>query len=239
MKYTPPGFCVTRSTSAFASASFSARFPGLVLGWENLFIPRHFQRLITGKLIGVDPGRPQHLQRRKVDRNNPIKPLTVSRNESKKNSENNTQIIMAACTWPSNSNLSRTLKKAKCFKTNAIAIKIKCSNNFPWGIVLKLPTQAWNIKRKFHHVYCWKRLFPSAKITLQMTHSDWSNLVTHTTCSTLNKNLHSKSTYFLKLTHQESWRSNGFLKGQSQLMHMPIRYHFLADLHVTESARET
>ena len=114
-------------------------------------------------------------------------------------------------------------QESKMFKTNAISIKIKCSNNFPWGIVLKLPTQAWNIKRKFHHVYFWKRLFPSAKITLQMTHSDWSNLVTHTTCSTLNKNLHSKSTYFLKLTHQESWRSNGFLKGQSQLIHMRMQ----------------
>ena len=57
--------------------------------------------------------------------------------------------------------------------------------------------------------------------------------------STLNKNLHSKSAYFLKLTHQESWRSNGFLKGQSQLIHMRIRYHFLADLHVTGHARET
>ena len=57
--------------------------------------------------------------------------------------------------------------------------------------------------------------------------------------STLNKNLHSKSAYFLKLTHQESWRSNGFLKGQSQLIHVRIRYHFLADLHVTGHARET
>ena len=57
--------------------------------------------------------------------------------------------------------------------------------------------------------------------------------------STLSKNLHLKSTYFLKLTHQESWRSNGFLKGQSQLIHMRIRYHFLADLHVTGHARET
>ena len=57
--------------------------------------------------------------------------------------------------------------------------------------------------------------------------------------STLNKNLHSKSAYFLKLTHQESWRSNGFLKGQSQLIHMRIRYHFLADFHVTGYARET
>ena len=57
--------------------------------------------------------------------------------------------------------------------------------------------------------------------------------------STLNKNLHSKSAYFLKLTDQESWRSNGFLKGQSQLIHVRIRYHFLADLHVTGHARET
>ena len=29
------------------------------------------------------------------------------------------------------------------------------------------------------------------------------------------------------------------LKGHSQLMHMRIRYHFLADLHVTRNARET
>ena len=53
------------------------------------------------------------------------------------------------------------------------------------------------------------------------------------------QNLHSKSAYFLKLTYQESWRSNGFLKGQSQLIHVRIRYHFLADLHVTGHARET
>ena len=31
-------------------------------------------------------------------------------------------------------------------------------------------------------MYLSKRLFPSAKITLQITHSDWSNLVTHTAC---------------------------------------------------------
>ena len=63
MKQTLPGFCVTRFTSAFASA-----FPGVVLfSGENVFIPRQFQRLITGKLTGVDPGRPQNLQRRKVE----------------------------------------------------------------------------------------------------------------------------------------------------------------------------
>ena len=31
MKQTLPGFCVTRLTSAFAWANFSARFPGVVL----------------------------------------------------------------------------------------------------------------------------------------------------------------------------------------------------------------
>ena len=30
-----------------------------------------------------------------------------------------------------------------------------------------------------------------------------------------------------------------YLKGHSQLMHMRIRYHFIADLHVTRHARET
>ena len=47
---------------------FSARFPGVVLlGWDDLVIPRHFQRLITEKISGVDPGRPRNLQRRKVE----------------------------------------------------------------------------------------------------------------------------------------------------------------------------
>ena len=91
-----------------------------LIGWDNFVIPRHFQRLITGKLTGVDPGRPQNLQRRKVEeqvhRNSPIKRLTVTSNESKKNGENNTQIIMVACTWPSNSNLSQALKKATYLK---------------------------------------------------------------------------------------------------------------------------
>ena len=35
---------------------FSARFPEvMLLGGDDLFIPRHFQRLITGTLTGVDP----------------------------------------------------------------------------------------------------------------------------------------------------------------------------------------
>ena len=45
----------------------------------------------------------------------------------------------------------------------------------------KLPHKL-GIKWKFHHIYLWKQLFLSAKITLQITHSYWSNLVTHTAC---------------------------------------------------------
>ena len=66
MEQTLPGFRVTRFASASSSAcqfqpAVSARFPGVCL------IPIHFQRLITGKLTGVDPRRPQNLQRRKVE----------------------------------------------------------------------------------------------------------------------------------------------------------------------------
>ena len=47
---------------------FSARFPGVVLlGWEYPLTSRYFQRLITRKLTGVDPGRLRNLQRRKVE----------------------------------------------------------------------------------------------------------------------------------------------------------------------------
>ena len=39
MKQTLPAFCVTCFTSVFASASFSARFPGVgLLGWDDFFI---------------------------------------------------------------------------------------------------------------------------------------------------------------------------------------------------------
>ena len=36
--------------------------------------------------------------------------------------------------------------------------------------------------RKFHHFYLWKRLFPSAKITVLITHSDWSTHTERTSC---------------------------------------------------------
>ena len=69
MEQTFSGFGVTRFTSAYASACFLSPFPGpgvVLLGWEDLF-PIHFQRLITGKLTGVDPFRPRNLQRGRVE----------------------------------------------------------------------------------------------------------------------------------------------------------------------------
>ena len=56
MEQTLPGFGVTRFTSSSASVCFLSPFPeSCSIGWDDLFIPRHFQRLITGKLTGVDP----------------------------------------------------------------------------------------------------------------------------------------------------------------------------------------
>ena len=53
---TLPGFGVTRFMSASASACFLSPFPGSCATWlRDVLIPRHFQRLITGKLTGVDP----------------------------------------------------------------------------------------------------------------------------------------------------------------------------------------
>ena len=78
-------------------------------------------------------------------------------------------------------------QESKIFKTNATASKIKCSNNFSrrysvemvcvghLGCLLKRA-----ICGEIFALFLSKQLFPSAKITLQMTHSDWLNLVTHT-----------------------------------------------------------
>ena len=65
MEQTLPGFGVYRLPLRHV---LSARFPEVVLlGWDDLLTPRHFKRLITGKLSAVDLGRPQNLQRRKVE----------------------------------------------------------------------------------------------------------------------------------------------------------------------------
>ena len=42
-------------------------------------------------------------------------------------------------------------QESKILRSNATTIKIKCSNNFPRGIVSKLSTQAWNKAKKNAH----------------------------------------------------------------------------------------
>ena len=70
--------------------------------------------------------------------------LTITSNESKKNCKNNTQIIMAACTWPSSSNVSQKLKKAKYLRVTRLLSRLSVPTTLHGGIVSKLPTQAWN-----------------------------------------------------------------------------------------------
>ena len=77
------------------------------------------------------------------------------------------------------SKLVTNAQESTIFKSNATAIKISVSTTFHGCIVPKLRTQAWNKSKISLHIPL-KQLFPSAKITLQMMHSDWSNIVTHT-----------------------------------------------------------
>ena len=65
MKQTLLGFCVTRFTSAFASASFSARFPGSCAVWLRECL--HSKAVSTPHNGETNRGRPQNLQRRKVE----------------------------------------------------------------------------------------------------------------------------------------------------------------------------
>ena len=59
---------------------------------------------------------------------------------------------MAACTWPSNSNLSQTLKKAKNLKLRQLLSRWSVPTTFHGGIVSKLPTQTWNIAKISPHI---------------------------------------------------------------------------------------
>ena len=51
---------------------------------------------------------------------------------------------MAACTWPSSSNVSQKLKKAKYLKVTRLLSRLSDPTTLHGGIVSKLPTQAWN-----------------------------------------------------------------------------------------------
>ena len=95
--------------------------------------------------------------------------------------------------------------KGKIFQSNVTTIKIKCSNNFPRRYTLKITYTSLGIMRKFHHYVPLKRLFPSAKITLLISHSDWSNLVTHQVINKSNPHIQ------LTLVHTKTLLDN-FLK---------------------------
>ena len=70
--------------------------------------------------------------------------------------------------------LVKNAQESKISKSNATGIKIKCSNNFPRQYCVNY-LHKLGIKRKFHST-------SNLQIALQMTHSDWSNLVTHAAC---------------------------------------------------------
>ena len=72
--------------------------------------------------------------------------------------------ITLKSSWPSNSNLSQTLKKAKYLKLTQLLLRQSVPTTFHGGIVSKLPTRTWN----------------KAKISLYKWRILWSNLVTHT-----------------------------------------------------------
>ena len=59
---------------------------------------------------------------------------------------------MAACTWPSNSNLSQTLKKEKYLKVTQLLSRLSVPTTFHGGIVSKLLTQAWNKAKISPHI---------------------------------------------------------------------------------------
>ena len=66
LKQTLPGFCVTRFTSAFGK--FLSRFLGTCATWLRQSVySKTLSAPHNGELTGVDPGRPQNLQRRKVE----------------------------------------------------------------------------------------------------------------------------------------------------------------------------
>ena len=59
---------------------------------------------------------------------------------------------MAAFTWPSNSNLPQTHKKAKYLKLTQLLSRWSVPTTFHGGIVSKLPTQTWNKAKISPHI---------------------------------------------------------------------------------------
>ena len=111
---------------------------------------------------------------------------------------------MAAYTLPCNSNLPQTLKRQNISKQRSY-YQDKVFQQLSTAVCFQNYLHKLGNETKISLYIPLKRLFPSAKITLLISHSDWSNLVTH---QVINK---SNPQFQLKLVHTKTLRHN-FLK---------------------------
>ena len=81
-------------------------------------------------------------------------------------------------------------QESNILKSNVTNIKIQCSNNFPRPYRVEITNTSWEQSENFTIYTSEKDILPSVKITLHITHSDWSSLVTHTV---LPEKLHSRN----------------------------------------------
>ena len=111
---------------------------------------------------------------------------------------------MAACTLPSNSNLPQTLKRQNISKQRNY-YQDKVFQQLSTAVCFQNYLHKLGNKAKISLYIPLKRLFPSAKITLLISHSDWSNLVTHQVINKSNPHIQ------LTLVHTKTLHHN-FLK---------------------------
>ena len=71
-------------------------------------------------------------------------------------------------------------QESKIFKSNVTTIKIKCSNNFPRPYSVEITHTSLEQSENFTIYTSENGSSQARKFTLQMTHSDWSNLLTNT-----------------------------------------------------------
>ena len=68
--------------------------------------------------------------------------------------------------------LFKDAQESKIFKTNVTNINIKCLNNFLRRYSVEITYTSLELSENFI-MHTSKQVFPSTKITLQITHSDW------------------------------------------------------------------
>ena len=95
--------------------------------------------------------------------------------------------------------------KGKIFQSNVTTIKIKVFQQLSTAVYFQNYLHKLGNKAKISLYIPLKRLFPSAKITLLISHSDWSNLVTHQVINKSNPHIQ------LTLVHTKTLHHN-FLK---------------------------